>query len=208
MRELIKKEFILTRGYLLAVLVFPILGSTFLIFDKDKTYMFSSFIISTITFMSILNIIGEERKEKIDTLFLSLPVSRDNLVRSKYLVYGLLPIIYSLLLYLSSYIANLYIKTENIKIGVDFVLLAVSISLIILAVMIPILLKWNSKYKTVYMLIHILFSGSALIFNYDFLSVNLNFQLLSMVLFIISIPVYLVSYRISKKLYRKISFQE
>lgn len=161
MKELVKKEIKLTKDYLLAVVVFPILGSMFLGFDKDKTYMLFSFMISILIIMPILNIMGEERKEKMDLLFLSLPVSRNNVVKSKYLVYGLLPIIYSVLFYLSTHIANLHFRTEDINIGFDFVLLSASISLIIVAIMIPILLRWNGKYKTVYMLIHMLFVSSS-----------------------------------------------
>lgn len=208
MKELIRKEITLTKGYLLVVLLFPILSAMFLFFEKDETYILFSFMISTVTTMAILNIMGEERSAKMDSLFLSLPVIRDNVVKSKYLVYGLLPIIYSVLLYVSTYIANLYLKTEDININVDFVLLSSSISLIIVAIIIPILFKWNSKYKVAYMVIHLLFASSSIIFNYDLFRVDLNFQLLSMVLFIISIVVYLVSYRVSKRLYRKISFQE
>lgn len=219
MKKLIKKELMITKGYLLGALllpilgiVFPILGIKFSLLEKAETYMFFSFMISITTLMSILDIMGEERKAKMDSLFLSLPINRDDIVKSKYIAYALGPILYSAALYISTSILNILFKIESINIGIDFIFIAGSISLIAVAILIPILFKWNSRYRIAYLVIHfsyiaIIFFGTSMLFNYK-LVVNLNFESISMVLFIIAIVIYLISYTFSQRLYRNISYQE
>ena len=153
MIKLIRKEIMFMRGWLVVVFAFPILTVYIIFLEKSETYIFLSLLICVTTIMSILSIMGQERTTKLDSFMLSLPINRNDIVKSKYVVYGLLPVIYSTSLYFSLTITSHVFKLEDINIGIDFILLAGSISLITVAIVMPILFKGNRKYKTGYRII-------------------------------------------------------
>lgn len=208
MIKLIRKEIMFMRGWLVVVFAFPILTVYIIFLEKSETYIFLSLLICVTTIMSILSIMGQERTTKLDSFMLSLPINRNDIVKSKYVVYGLLPVIYSTSLYFSLTITSHVFKLEDINIGIDFILLAGSISLITVAIVMPILFKGNRKYKTGYRIINFLYLaiilfGTSISSYLDILVLNLNFELLGIVLSVIAIVVYLISHKVSQKLYGK-----
>lgn len=146
MKRLIKKEIIVISKHLLIAIMLPIMG--FIVAASDRTTAYSMFILS-IVFLSSSTIyysIKADKKVNADMLFNSFPIDRRESFKSKYVVYAFVPLLYSLIFYISILSLRdldhpLFFMVERPHLGFDLVILSSSFSIMILAVFIPLLYK-------------------------------------------------------------------
>ena len=208
MRKLLRKEFIVNRNSLFITLLVPLFSIIVIINDnKLQSYIMFSYAISSLTIITVATIIEDKRSKGTDILFLSLPVNRDDLVKSKYIIYSLFPLIFSITLYIFVAILNWPFNFQYTNLSFDVVIISTSITLIILGFVIPIMFKWSRKRPIMGSLFYILF----LLGNYNLpklvldLDLSINFGLTSIILSIFAIIAYLVSMKVSINIYKNLS---
>lgn len=147
MKKLIKKDINLMSRYLLMLIALPLMASIIASLDRGSAY--STFMVHIIFFSSatIDSSIRDDNKAKSNMLFSSFPIDRIDAIKSKYTVYALVPLLYSLTFYISvigvrenSTSIQSYFFTDA-KLGSELVILSIALTLIVFSVLIPVLNK-------------------------------------------------------------------
>lgn len=208
MKNLVKKEFIVNRSVLLISLMLPLISFVLVFNDyKLKSYIEFSYFIALISILTVNSVIADKMSKGTDILFVSLPINREDIIKSKYIVYGLFPLTYSTILYFFYAIIKWPFSFNLESINFDIVIISSSISLITLAFIIPILLRWSQRFPIIGMLFTMLLILGNMPFtqwlkNVD-LDFRINYQVTSIVIFVIAILSYLVSMKLSIHIFRK-----
>lgn len=210
MRALIKKEIIVNKNYIFIILIMPLFSFVFENENKALAYMIFSAWITYMSIAVIMNQMSTKEGDKIDTLYLSLPIDREAMVKSKYLIYSLFPLIASIYLYFYIVFIQWPFDIHVQNIGFDVIIIATSIALIIMGVLIPLFYQWLKYLQIIFSLFHILiyvpiwfpdrFSG--FVINQD-VRFDINYGGVSILLPIVAITVYLLSMKISTRILKK-----
>ena len=207
MKELIKKELIVYKYYFLIALIFiPIAYFPDLIDDKAFSYYFISFASSIFSIIIIVNSVILPREDHVEKLFLSLPLDRGHIIKSKYLVYSLYPILFSLIHFITYIFIN-FPSLRYANVNFDMVIIPVSFSLIVMGVMLPIKYIWTKKFRIIGFLFYMFIIMGRFTWEKwigDYISyIGIFYGLNSLILLFIAITIYLLSMKISEFGYRK-----
>ena len=227
MINLILKELIITRKYLiLGSALICILGSGLLLSKNDMTGYFLFILINlVIVFISCDTEMKSDIMKKSDIIMTSLPLRRENIIKSKYIIFGFYPFISNILLYLITTFLNKYSFIGEISkalgglengIGPDVIFYSLAICLIYISVSMPLyyFLGENSKLIT-YILIMSLFIIPDWAFRFFEKHTNLSITkhifgidtiVLSFLSLGIALALYLASMYLSINIYNKKEF--
>lgn len=206
MRELVRKEIIVNRNYIFYGLLLPLFTIMVTIFDeKLQSYIMFSYAVTGLSLATIVSLTENKNRTGTDVLFLSLSIDRDNIIKSKYLVYSIFPFIFSMVLYIFTVVLKWPFSFQANKLGFDVVIIATAMSIIFLAFFIPMTLKLTKATPILGTLLYVLFIWSSyslpkLVFNLDS---SINFGLTTIVLSLFAIVVYLMSLKISTRILKK-----
>lgn len=202
MIRLIKKDINVMARYLLISITFPILA--FMIASLDRTSAYFAFILHIMYFSysTIDGSIRDDKKANSNILFSSLPINKNDTIKSKYIVYGFVPLLYSLIFYISvlgvrenSNSIQSYFFTDA-KLGFDLVALSIAISLITFSLLIPMAYK-EGKARIISWIIasSIYVFGLRFVFGGSLVPDTIFNPLTLIVLVIIALVAYLISMR-------------
>lgn len=201
MKDLIKRELYINKDLTGLALVLPIVLILLLRESTNSQDLYALFTHYSV-FMIGISIIEAMRHHNNETeiLFLSLPIERDDFLKIKYLVYGTLTLLLNMVMYFAISISSLFPRFQHIELRFDMAIFSMAITLIILAILIPILYKVKERY--------ILFHIIIVIFVFVLRDVirgiiiykqgDINFGLVSTILLVISIISYILSFKMSK----------
>ncbi|NLL81973.1 MAG: ABC-2 transporter permease [Tissierellia bacterium] len=205
MLKLIKKDLSLTRFYLILTMILTFLFSP-LIFMLNTESMF--YIIFTIPNLLVALLCTETQLEQeklmnVNTLILSLPIKRSDIVISKYLTASINQIIYAILFFLLIKFQHLFTEfgtngdLEEVSFKVIF--FALSISIVYLSMYLPIYYRFK-KYTNFFSLgVYVLIFFSSQIA----LQVPSNISNYTIILLPTSILLYLASMKLSIRLFER-----
>lgn len=206
MKELVRKEIIVNRNYVFYGLLLPLFTiMVTVIEEKLQVYIMFSYAVALVSLTTIWVITVDKNRKDTDKFFLSLAIDRDNIIKSKYLVYSIFPLIFSLILYVFAAILKWPFSFQPNKLDFDVVIIATAVSIIFLAFFIPIRLKKSKGIPIFDILLYILFIWStynlpSLVFE---LNSSINFEFLTIALSIVAIIFYFISLKISTKILKK-----
>lgn len=206
MKELVKKEIIVNRNYLFYGLLFPLFTIMLTAFEeKSQAYIMFSYSVALVSLTTIWVIIEDKNRKDTEKFFLSLAIDRDKIIKSKYLVYAIFPLVFSLTLYVFTAILKWPFSFRTNILDFDVVIIATAMSIIFLAFFIPIKFKATKGIPILDILFYILFIWSAynlpsLVFESES---SINFGLLTIVISILAIIFYFISLKISTKILKK-----
>lgn len=205
MRALVRKELSVNKVGLIVAFIFPFyLFAIMPTNNKIQLYTVFSIAIIIATIFIILSIFGDTYSKATEILFLSLPIDRRYVIKSKYLVNALFPLTFSVILYL----VILLIKWEIFSsqrgfMNFDIVLISSAVGLIVSAFLIPPLIKWKKLTKVLSVSSIIMNSGIFYFALYirDF-ELKISYGILSTGLLIIAIVLYVLSMKLSERIYK------
>lgn len=200
MKELIKKDLRMNKGFIIIASIFPYQAFQILSETGWDAYLLFSYNITLIVGILTMLSMDEQKTINTKTLFLSLPINRNDLIKSKYLVYGALSLIWSIVLYFTTVIVKILPRFEYVTIGLDVIIFSTSIALIFLAIILPILCRLDSGYFL--SMIGFIFLGFLLHLKIRVLIIgigtNINYEFIHIILPIVAIIAYILSYKMSK----------
>ena len=214
MKELVKKELRINWYSIFFILFLPILSLLVQSEDKIRAYLYFSIYVTYLTIAVVALQIMAQENANVVLLFLSLPINRFDIVKSKYLNYSLSHLIASIYFYVYiKYINSIFVlDVENI--AFDVVIVSSSIALIVLGLLIPLLYKWSKRLNIIFVLMHILWYlivflpiwfpeyFPRFVIDSD-APIDMNFELMRLFLPIIAIIIYSISSKISTKILMK-----
>ena len=202
MIRLIKKDINVMARYLLLAITFPIWAYIIASLDKPNAYFAFILQIMFLSYGTIDSSIRDDKMSNSNMLFNSFPINRKEAIKSKYIVYGLVSLLYSLIFYISvlgvrenSNSIQSYFFT-GVKLGFDIIILAISFTLIVFSIVIPLLNKEGNSRVLMWIVI-----GSIYLLGARYI-VDLKFDWLFSqntwpILLLISLASYLVSFKVS-----------
>ncbi|MBD7911283.1 MULTISPECIES: ABC-2 transporter permease [Clostridium] len=208
--NLLKKDFILTKKYLIFLLIYAV-GMP-IVFTLEETQFRGTstfiFIVMIIEYMMLSTVWSNEEKNKGSILLCTTPYTRSELVKEKYL-FLVVVFILNFILYTAT---ALFIPIGMKKLSILEVGIALLISAIVFGIYIPILYKYGLQ-KTRYIGMIILFAtifGSPKLLSWmslNHISINFNISNMSMILnsviYLIALFIGLISMYISMGIYAK-----
>lgn len=202
MIKLIKKDINVMSRYLLLAITFPIWASIIASLDRPNAYFAFILQIMFLSYGTIDSSVRDDKKANSHMLFRSFPINRKDAIKSKYIVYGLVPFFYSLIFYISvigvrenSNSIQSYFFTD-VKLGFDLVVLAISITLIVFSIQIPLLNKGGNSRIFMWILIASIYLLGARYIGLLILDGIFN-SITWIILLIISVVSYLVSFKVA-----------
>lgn len=227
MISLIKKDIRMVRGLLILFTVAILLTAPWLLLSKNDIgfYIFFIFenLLITIVICNTETMI--ENKSKTDIFMTSLPIERKDLVKSKYISFGIYPVIFNLIHYLVIIFAKRYsflgelgdaLGNLQYEINPGIIFISSAICLIYIGIYIPLQYYLEEKSKIIeYILILLLFlipelldklSGNTAnisIVEYVF---SMGVGLIALIFILIASIIYYISYKISVLVYNKRDF--
>lgn len=202
MKELIKKELLMNRDLIGIVLVFPLLSYRLL--TDELMYLMFSYYSTFFIGVTIIGIVRQGQNIKTEILFLSLPIGRDDLLKSKYLAYGLIGLIFNILLYLISLIVMMFPRFQHIHLGIDVIIISTSITVITLAILIPILYRLKKRYISLTIaFLFLVFITRDILSLYLSNIKNINYGLVCIILLSLAVISYTLSFMISNKSFNR-----
>lgn len=223
MISLIKKDILMVRWIFIIYILMILTTAPFLLLSRNDLGFYTLFIIENLMLTIIIcnTEIAIEKKSKTDIFIASLPIERKIIIGSKYITFGIIPLISSLLHYLVVLFSEKYSFLSGIgnlqyKINPAILFISFSICLIYLGIYIALQYYLGENSKIIeYMLILSLFLIPELfekIFKnttniYIMESVlRLGPGLIALVFILISFTIYLISYKVSVRIYNKREF--
>ncbi|MBU5300138.1 ABC-2 transporter permease [Clostridium sporogenes] len=212
MLNLIKKDLIITKSYIikaLAILIFYIF--IFNEMDKQGIYIIGVYLIVQIL-ISVSFFYGERAKE--DYILKSIPVKKKNVVLAKYISIIIYFIAFLILVYLSNFIVHILNFSDIIQsLKISTIFFSLSTIFISMAIQLPIYFKLNySKgriinnfiYFGIFIAIYTLYDNNHLN-NYmkTYNVSNDRYQKFILIVTIISIILFIISSILSMRIYEK-----
>lgn len=190
-----------TKTYLILLIFYYILG----IANEDFTMVGS--MVALLAAMAPITAMAYDERSKWDKYALTMPISRVNIVASKYL----LSIIFLLIAFISTMLFSLLFSSLPLSEGVLVNLATLSTGVLIVSVVFPILFKFGVEKGRILMMV-VLFSPTALIVllsKLDFKMPIVDEELIKLLLYIspaISLAIFAISIMISVSIYNKKEF--
>ena len=226
MLNLIKKELIITRIHqILGIILIFTLGPLLLSINDKTAYLMFTFLNLLIVIMICNTEMLLEIMKRSDIIMTSLPLRRDNIIKSKYIIYGLYPFISSIILYLvvklserNSIFGEISKAIGNMEngIGPDVLVFSLIICLIYISISMPLYYLLGEKSRIIgYILLISLFIIPNSLFGFSEQSTNsaiakfifsINRGVFPLLALGITFAIYLISMKISIKLYNKKEF--
>lgn len=204
MKKIVKKEIVIISKHLLIAIVLPIMS--IIVAGLDKATAYSMFIFSTMYFSNstIYYSIKDDKKANSHMLFNSFPIDRSESIKSKYIVYSMIPIFYGIVFYLSVLGSQnldhpILFMAELPRLGLDLLIISIAFSLIILALSIPLLYKKDKGVTAIAVVISALYLLGIRLGGDIVPSILFN-QFTWIILLGISIVVYLMSLKVLMKM--------
>lgn len=216
MINLIKKDLFLTWGNLILNIVFLLLiWGPISLLSVDKFTFLMIFTIANLILATMNMEIGSmmEISYNINMVMASLPLRRGNVVISKYLVSFLSQMLYCIILYVYIQFLSKYTNLGalmTIRVGFEVIFFSLAACLIYISASIPLYYKYRSNARAIGFVLEavIIAIPGYLLKNYikpDNLMV-LNSLTYSLIVSIISIIIYLISIKISVRIYDKLEY--
>lgn len=203
MKGLILKDFIYIKTYwknYLLVILLGIIPTAIINYDPNLMQIISMMIIFVIS----VNTFSFDKANNWNKYALTMPISRKDIVRSKYLISIIGLVVGGIIGIILTVLGNLYYKIELDFNGfINIFVMSTSFFLILAAIDLPTLFKWGSnKGKIVIMVL--LFSMIAIILQfiekayiYILKISSMNMVKLNLIVILISVIIYFISYKIS-----------
>lgn len=214
MKKLIKKEVAMNGYIIFSILMLPIFSLVIPYENKAMSYISFSFFVAFLSVYVIANIISYEKNEVLDRMFLSLPVDREDLVKSKYIVYSIFPLLASAYLYFYMEFIRWPFVYNYENIDIDVIIFSTAISLILMGLLIPLFFLLTKRIHLVFFVLH-----TALLANIFFprwfpehftfrvidtsLDISINFALANLLLALLAIIINLISIKLSRIIIEK-----
>lgn len=212
MLNLIKKDLIITKSYIikaLAILIFYIF--IFNEMDKQGIYIIGVYLIVQIL-ISVSFFYGERAKE--DYILKSIPVKKKNVVLAKYISIIIYFIAFLILVYLSNFIVHILNFSDIIQsLKISTIFFSLSTIFISMAIQLPIYFKLNySKGRIINNLIYFgVFIATYMLYDNNHLNnymktynvSNDRYQKFILIVTIISIILFIISSILSMRIYEK-----
>ena len=202
MIKLIKKDINIMARYLLIVLTFPIWASLIASLDRPSAYFTFILQIMFLSYATIDSSIRDDKKANSHMLFRSFPINRKEAIKSKYIVYVLVPLLYSLIFYISVLGVREYSNSiqsyffTDVKLGFDLVVLAISVTVIVFSILIPLLNKGGNSRIIMWIVFGAIYLSGVRSIGFLILDGIFN-PITWIILLIISIVSYLVSFKVT-----------
>lgn len=202
MKGLLMKDMLLlkksSKSFLILILIFGVIG-----FQDNQNQMSVSLI--PIVGMLTLSLFTYDVFSKFSMFAMTLPISKRSYVLSRYMTGGILiitGIIPTLLIFLLKYIFGQRVVPSFVIEGIS---LAVLLSLIVLAIAIPLFYKYSPEVARTYFLIGIFIVGFGLPFLFSQLNLSIHLSLVNLFIFLIVITIValLLSIHLSIKIFSK-----
>lgn len=211
MKGFLLKDLLLLKGYVRSYLLFLIVFG--LISFKDPTFNLI-LILPTLSVMLCMSTFNFDEKYNWNTYAVTLPISKKNIVLSKYIFSIILLIVFSLIALLVSYVFSL-INGSSFILTTELVNILGSIIgiTLVLSIMIPFIYKFGSeKGRTIIFIIFIL-GGIGIGYVLKNINIMVDESLLNLfknyglyIILLIDIIVMFISYKISTKIFMKKEF--
>ena len=201
MIKLLKREFQINIDLIGLALVFPFLTLWNMRYDWFSEYYYAIFSYYSL-FMIGLAIIGAMKEHNIGTeaLFLSLPIHKDDLLKSRYIAYAILSLLFNILLYIAISIATTYPQFEHIELNLNMIVFSTLITIIVLAILIPLLYRIKRRHG-IFIFGYIMFTftmrdiiGAIIIYRQG----DIDFTFANIILLIIAAIAYGLSFYLNK----------
>lgn len=203
MKGLIVKDFTYIKNYWKTYLLAIILGiipTALINYDPNFMLIISMLII----FIISINTFSFDKENNWNKYALTMPVSRRDIVRAKYMlnIIGLLlgSILGFLLTLIGNFFYNIYLDFNSF---INILIISMAFFLILSAIDLPTLFKWGTNKGKIVLMI-VLFTLIAIIFqiiekayNYILNISSIDIIKLNLLIILISILIYFISYKIS-----------
>lgn len=203
MKGLILKDFIYIKTYWKTYLLTILLGIIpTAIINYDPSFM--QIISMMIIFVISVNTFSFDKANNWNKYALTMPISRKDIVRSKYLISIIGLVVGGIFGIILTILGNLYYKIElDFNSFINILVISTSFFLILASIDLPTLFKWGSnKGKIVIMVL--LFSMVAIILRFiekayiHILKISsMDTVKLNLIIILISVVIYFISYKIS-----------
>lgn len=203
MKGLIVKDFTYIKNYWKTYLLAIILGiipTAFINYDPNFMLIISMLII----FIISINTFSFDKENNWNKYALTMPVSRRDIVRAKYMLNIIGLLLGSILGFLLSLIGNFFYKIDlDFNNFINILIISMAFFLILSAIDLPTLFKWGTNKGKIVLMI-VLFTLIAIIFqiiekayNYILNISSIDTIKLNLLIILISILIYFISYKIS-----------
>lgn len=201
MIKLLKREFQINIGLIGLALVFPFLTLLTMRYDWFSEYYYALFSYYSL-FMIGLAIIGAMKEHNVSTeaLFLSLPIHKDDLLKSRYIAYAILSLIFNILLYIAISIATRYPQFEHIDLNVNMIVFSTLTTIIVLSILMPLLYRIKKRHG-IFTFAYIMFTftirdiiGAIIIYRQG----DIDFTFVNIILLVIAAIAYGLSFYLNK----------
>ena len=203
MKGLIVKDFTYIKNYWKTYLLAIILGiipTALINYDPNFMLIISMLII----FIISINTFSFDKKNNWNKYALTMPVSRRDIVRAKYMLNIIGLLLGSILGFLLSLIGNFFYKIDlDFNNFINILIISMAFFLILSAIDLPTLFKWGTNKGKIVLMI-VLFTLIAIIFqiiekayNYILNISSIDTIKLNLLIILISILIYFISYKIS-----------
>ena len=201
MIKLLKREFQINIDLIGLALVFPFLTLWNMRYDWFSEYYYAIFSYYSV-FMIGLALIGTMKEHNISTeaLFHSLPIHKDDLLKSRYIAYAILSLLFNILLYIAISIATTYPQFEHIELNLNMIVFSTLITIIVLAILIPLLYRIKRRHG-IFIFGYIMFTftmrdiiGAIIIYRQG----DIDFTFANIILLIIAAIAYGLSFYLNK----------
>lgn len=203
MKGLIVKDFTYIKNYWKTYLLAIILGiipTALINYDPNFMLIISMLII----FIISINTFSFDKENNWNKYALTMPVSRRDIVRAKYMLNIIGLLLGSILGFLLSLIGNFFYKIDlDFNNFINILIISMAFFLILSAIDLPTLFKWGTNKGKIVLMI-VLFTLIAIIFqiiekayNYILNISSIDIIKLNLLIILISILIYFISYKIS-----------
>lgn len=203
MKGLIVKDFTYIKNYWKTYLLAIILGiipTALINYDPNFMLIISMLII----FIISINTFSFDKENNWNKYALTMPVSRRDIVRAKYMLNIIGLLLGSILGFLLTLIGNFFYKIDlDFNNFINILIISMAFFLILSAIDLPTLFKWGTNKGKIVLMI-VLFTLIAIIFqiiekayNYILNISSIDTIKLNLLIILISILIYFISYKIS-----------
>lgn len=203
MKGLIVKDFTYIKNYWKTYLLAIILGiipTALINYDPNFMLIISMLII----FIISINTFSFDKENNWNKYALTMPVSRRDIVRAKYMLNIIGLLLGSILGFLLTLIGNFFYKIDlDFNSFINILIISMAFFLILSAIDLPTLFKWGTNKGKIVLMI-VLFTLIAIIFqiiekayNYILNISSIDTIKLNLLIILISILIYFISYKIS-----------
>jgi len=212
--NLIKKEITVTIGKFIAGIILIFIFAPMLLLIVDIRAVYSLFIFINLSMIMLIcnTDLLAEGNNNIDLLMISLPIVKKDIVKSKFIIYGIYSVLYNILSFMCEY--SFLAKIGGLRNGLspEIIFYSLALCLIYLGIIIPLYYYLGEKSNVIgYVLFFSIFAIQKII---DVLIessvirsiIDTNSWVFVSMIFITALIIYFISLRISISIYNKKEF--